>query len=178
MTVHPWQCDRPYAAPVLSPSSSGQAICNCRIAVQPLLSHGASRHWHWLPMLQLMLCMQGQRHEESDSQDDWTDEEDDAEALDAADPFLYFADTLRAVQMQHPARFQVWLSCCVSRPLIWRLASSPPLLPVSHADYPASCAAMQAEGFACECSKVLRTDVHDLARGAPAVPDVWWCGRR
>ena len=26
-------------------------------------------------MLQPMLCMQGQRHEESDSQDDWTDEE-------------------------------------------------------------------------------------------------------
>ncbi|CAL5220954.1 g3058 [Coccomyxa viridis] len=50
--------------------------------------------------------LKGRRHEESDSEDEWTDEEDDSEALDTADPFLYFADTLRAVQMQHPARFQ------------------------------------------------------------------------
>jgi hypothetical protein len=56
--------------------------------------------------------MQGQRHDDSESEDDWTDEEDDAEALDTADPFLYFADTLCTVQAQHPARFQVrpgWL---------------------------------------------------------------------
>ena len=125
-------------------------------------------------MLQPMLCMQGQRHEESDSQDDWTDEEDDAEALDAADPFLYFADTLRAVQMQHPARFQVWLSCCCSRPLIWRLADSLSFMCVSHADCLASCPDVQAEGFPDECSKVLRTDVHNLAREVPAVSDVWW----
>ncbi len=55
-------------------------------------------------------CLQGQRHDDSDSEDEWTDEEDDAEALDTADPFLYFADTLRAVQTQYPARFQV---CCL-----------------------------------------------------------------
>ena len=53
------------------------------------------------------MCSQGRRHEDSDSEDEWTDEEDDSEALDTADPFLYFADTLRAVQMQHPARFRV-----------------------------------------------------------------------
>ena len=129
-------------------------------------------------MLQMMLCMQGQRHEESDSQDDWTDEEDDAEALDAADPFLYFADTLRAVQMQHPARFQVRLPCCCSKPLLWRLANNPSLMYVSHAHCLASCAAMQTEGSPNECSKVPRTDVHDMARGVPAVSNVWWCGRR
>ncbi len=55
----------------------------------------------------MLWCLQGRRHEDSDSEDEWTDEEDDSEALDTADPFLYFADTLRAVQMQHPARFQV-----------------------------------------------------------------------
>lgn len=54
-----------------------------------------------------LMCSQGRRHEDSDSEDEWTDEEDDSEALDTADPFLYFADTLRVVQMQHPARFQV-----------------------------------------------------------------------
>lgn len=69
--------------------------------------------------LLLLLCLltrtcllQGQRHDDSESEDEWTDEEDDAEALDTADPFLYFADTLRAVQAQHPARFQV---CASSR---------------------------------------------------------------
>ena len=56
----------------------------------------------------MLRCLQGRRHEDSDSEDEWTDEEDDSEALDTADPFLYFADTLRAVQMRHPARFQVW----------------------------------------------------------------------
>ena len=95
------------------------------------------------PVLPLLGCMQGQRHEDSDSQDDWTDEEDDAEALDTADPFLYFADTLRAVQMQHSARFQVWLSCCCCRPLIqgWRTAL---YMRALHADCLPRCADMQA----------------------------------
>jgi hypothetical protein len=51
--------------------------------------------------------VQGKRHDESASEDEWTDEEEEMPALDAVDPFLYFADTLAGVQAHHPARFQV-----------------------------------------------------------------------
>ncbi len=51
--------------------------------------------------------VQGRRHEESDSDDEWTDNEEDSAPLDDVDPFVFFADSLRSVQSQMPARFQV-----------------------------------------------------------------------
>ena len=53
------------------------------------------------------MCQQNKRHEESASEDEWTDEEEELPALDHVDPFLYFADTLSALQAQLPSRFQV-----------------------------------------------------------------------
>ncbi|EIE23737.1 ARM repeat-containing protein [Coccomyxa subellipsoidea C-169] len=50
--------------------------------------------------------MRGRRHEESDSDDEWTDNEEDSAPLDDVDPFVFFADSLRSVQSQMPARFQ------------------------------------------------------------------------
>ncbi len=50
---------------------------------------------------------QGQRHEESESDEEWTDNEEDAAPLDDVDPYVFFADSLRSVQSQMPSRFQV-----------------------------------------------------------------------
>ncbi len=51
--------------------------------------------------------MQGKRHEETDSEDEWTDNEEDAAPLDDIDPFMLFADTLHNMQAHMPHRFQV-----------------------------------------------------------------------
>ena len=54
-----------------------------------------------------MRVLQGKRHDESESDDEWTDEEEDSAPLDNVDPFVFFADSLHSVQSQMPARFQV-----------------------------------------------------------------------
>ncbi|BDA47636.1 Importin-7 [Coccomyxa sp. Obi] len=50
--------------------------------------------------------MRGKRHDESESEDEWTDEEEDSAPLDNVDPFVFFADSLHSVQSQMPTRFQ------------------------------------------------------------------------
>ena len=51
--------------------------------------------------------MQGLKHEESGSEDEWTEDEEEGTALQAVEPFSVVADTLRGVQAHNPARFQV-----------------------------------------------------------------------
>ena len=50
--------------------------------------------------------MQGLKHEESGSEDEWTEDEEEGTALQDIEPFSVVADTLRGVQAHNPARFQ------------------------------------------------------------------------
>jgi hypothetical protein len=50
---------------------------------------------------------QGLKHEESGSENEWTEDEEEGTALASVEPFAVVADTLRAVQAHSPARFQV-----------------------------------------------------------------------
>ncbi|KAK9839718.1 hypothetical protein WJX81_008385 [Elliptochloris bilobata] len=52
----------------------------------------------------------GLRHEESGSEDEWTEDEEEGTALQDIEPFSVVADTLRGVQAHNPARFQVLTS--------------------------------------------------------------------
>ena len=47
------------------------------------------------------------KHEESGSENEWTEDEEEGTALASVEPFAVVADTLRAVQAHSPARFQV-----------------------------------------------------------------------
>ena len=49
---------------------------------------------------------QGLKHEESGSEDEWTEDEEEGTALQDIEPFSVVADTLRGVQAHNPARFQ------------------------------------------------------------------------
>ena len=55
--------------------------------------------------------VQGLKHEESGSEDEWTEDEEEGTALQDIEPFSVVADTLRGVQAHNPARFQ-------ARPLV------------------------------------------------------------
>ena len=50
-------------------------------------------------------CAQGKQHLDIDSDDEWTDDEEDSTPLDDVDPFVAFADALRGLQSGHPGRF-------------------------------------------------------------------------
>lgn len=59
--------------------------------------------------------VQGLKHEESGSEDEWTEDEEEGTALQDIEPFSVVADTLRGVQAHNPARFQA-RGCLCSRP--------------------------------------------------------------
>ncbi len=76
------------------------------------VSTGSTLQSLWSASNPRVFVLQGKRHDESESDDEWTDEEEDSAPLDNVDPFVFFADSLHSVQSQMPARFQV-----CSRPL-------------------------------------------------------------
>ena len=52
--------------------------------------------------------MQGQHHDDTDSDDEWTDDEEEATALDQIDPFIAFAQAVTAIQVCIAACSAVW----------------------------------------------------------------------
>jgi len=44
------------------------------------------------------MCAQGQHHDDTDSDDEWTDDEEEAAPLDHIDPFIAFAEAITTIQ--------------------------------------------------------------------------------